>query len=33
MRVDDVVSDLEVDDRSFELEVGNRRLVLQYLLC
>jgi hypothetical protein len=33
MRIDDVVPDLEVDDRCFDLEVGNRRLVLQYLLC
>jgi hypothetical protein len=33
MRIDDVVPDLEVDDRRFELEGGNRRLLLQNLLC
>jgi hypothetical protein len=33
MRIDDVVPDLEVDYRCFELEVGNSRLVLQNLLC
>jgi hypothetical protein len=32
VRVDDVVADLEVDQRRLYLEVGNRRLV-QYLLC
>jgi len=32
VRVDDVVADLEVDERRLDLEVGNRRLV-QYLLC
>jgi hypothetical protein len=32
VRVDDVVADLEVDQRRLYLEVGNRRL-FQYLLC
>jgi hypothetical protein len=32
VRVDDVVADLEVDQWSLDLEVGNRRLV-EYLLC
>jgi hypothetical protein len=32
VRIDDVVADLEVDQRRLYLEVGNRRLV-QYLLC
>jgi hypothetical protein len=31
--VDDVVADLKVADGRLELEVGNRRLVLQNLLC
>jgi hypothetical protein len=32
MRIDDVVSDLEVDVRNFKLEVGECRVV-GYLLC
>jgi hypothetical protein len=32
VRVDDVVADLELDQRRLDLEVGNRGLFL-YLLC
>jgi hypothetical protein len=33
VRIDDVVADLKVADGRLDLEVGNRRLVLQNLLC
>jgi hypothetical protein len=32
VRIDDVVTDLEVDERRLDLEVGNRRLI-ENLLC
>jgi hypothetical protein len=33
VRVDDVVTDLKVADRCLQLEVGDRRPILQNLLC